>query len=131
MALRLAFDCYINIDMPIGFNELKKVEFIKDYQIIVINGDLMNEFDYVGQFKDNKIVLYLKEGHYDFVKSILEKIFLTKRIFVLLVSMIILYLKIILVMMSVKNANKESVDWKKKIKLFATSVVLIVFQMIV
>ena len=32
MALRLAFDYNLNIDMPIGFNELKKVEeFIKDY----------------------------------------------------------------------------------------------------
>ena len=70
-ALRLAFDCNLNFNMPIGFNELKKVEeFLKHYQIIVINGDIMNEFDYVGPFKDKKIVLYLKEGHYDFVKSI-------------------------------------------------------------
>ena len=80
MALKLAFDCNLNINMPIGFNELEKVEeFIKDYQIIVINGDSMNEFDYVSPFKDKKIVLYLKEGHYDFVKSI--PAFFNKRYF--------------------------------------------------
>ena len=44
MALKLASDCYLNINEPICFNEIKKVEdSIKYYQIIVINGDLMNE----------------------------------------------------------------------------------------
>ena len=52
-------------------NEIKKVEtFLKDYQIIVINGDITNEIDYAGPLKEKKLILYLKDGHYDLIKSI-------------------------------------------------------------
>ena len=52
-------------------NEIKKVEtFLKDYQLIVINGDITNEIDYAGPLKEKKLILYLKDGHYDLIKSI-------------------------------------------------------------
>ena len=70
----------------------------------------MNEFDYVGQFKDNKIVLYLKKGHYDFVESF--TCFNGYSVFENHPCNDVY-----------NDANKEIVDWKKKIKLFATSVV--------
>ena len=70
-AYELAMKLNFNFNKPLGINEIKKIEiFLKDYQIIVLNGDNANEFDYVGPEKEKKIILYLKDNHYDFIKSI-------------------------------------------------------------
>ena len=61
----------MNINNPIGFKEIKLIEtYLKDYQIIVLNGDNANEFDYIGPKKEKQIVLYLKDNHYDFIRSL-------------------------------------------------------------
>ena len=70
-AYEIAFKLNLNINEPLGFNQIREVEkYLHDYQIIILNGDNANEFDYVGPQKDKKIVLYLKDNHYDFVKSL-------------------------------------------------------------
>ena len=70
-AYELAFKLNININEPIGFDKIKQVElYLENYQIIILNGNNANEFDYVGPVKPKQIVLYLKDNHYDFVKSL-------------------------------------------------------------
>ena len=70
-AYEIAFKLNLNVNEPLGMNEIKKIEmFLENYQIIVLNGDNANEFDYVGPEKDKKIVLYLKDNHFDFIKSL-------------------------------------------------------------
>jgi hypothetical protein len=69
-AYELAMKLNINFNQPLGINVIKKIEiFLKDYHIIVLNGDNANEFDYDGPEKVKKIILYLKDNHYDFIKS--------------------------------------------------------------
>lgn len=70
-AYELAFKLNININHPLGYDEISRVEnYLKQYQILILNGDNANEFDYIGPVKEKKIVLYLKDNHYDFVKSL-------------------------------------------------------------
>ena len=70
-AYELAFELNMDINKPIGLEDIKTVEsFLKEYQIIIFNGDNVNEIEYVGPQKDKKIILYLKDGHYDFIKSL-------------------------------------------------------------
>jgi hypothetical protein len=70
-AYEIAFKLNLNVIEPLGMNEIKKIEmYLENYQIIVLNGDNANEFDYVGPEKDKKIVLYLKDNHFDFIKSL-------------------------------------------------------------
>ena len=67
----IAFKLNLNVNEPLGINEIIKIEmFLENYQIIVLNGDNANEFDDVGPEKDKKIVLYLKDNHFDFIKSL-------------------------------------------------------------
>ncbi len=90
-AYEIALKLNLNVNEPWGLNEIKKIEmFLENYQIIVLNGDNANEFDYVGPEKDKKIVLYLK----DFVSN---------------VCMFILFLKITLVTMFVKSVRTKHV----------------------
>ena len=70
-ALQLAFNLNLPIDQPLGLNEIKKIElYLKNYQLIVINGDNTNQIDYAGPYQEQKIILYLKDGHYDLIKSL-------------------------------------------------------------
>ena len=70
-ARELAFTLNLDIYKPINLDDIKQVElFLRDYQIIILNGDNANEIEYVGPQKEKKIILYLKDGHYDFIKSL-------------------------------------------------------------
>ena len=71
LAIKLAHDVGLPINEPLGIKDLMKVEsFLKEYQIIVINGDIMSEIDYARDFQEKKIVLFYQNNHFDVIKSI-------------------------------------------------------------
>ena len=71
LAIKHAHDVGLPINEPLGIKDLMKVEsFLKEYQIIVINGDIMSEIDYARDFQEKKIVLFYQNNHFDVIKSI-------------------------------------------------------------
>ena len=71
LSINLANELGFDINKSLGIEDLIKVEkFLKDYQLIIINGDLMSEFSYVGDYRDKKIILFYHNNHFDTVKSL-------------------------------------------------------------
>ena len=71
LAIKLASDVGLPINEPLGIQDIVKVEkFLKIYQIIVINGDIMCEIDYAGDHQEKKIFLFYQNNHFDVIKSI-------------------------------------------------------------
>ena len=65
LSINLANELGFDINKSLGIEDLIKVEkFLKDYQLIIINGDLMSEFSYVGDYRDKKIILFYHNNHF-------------------------------------------------------------------
>lgn len=70
LAFELANKLGFDIRKPLTIEDLIRVEkYLKNYQLIIINGDLMSEIVYAGEFKFKKIILFYHDNHYDPVKS--------------------------------------------------------------
>ena len=67
LANKLGFDTH----KPLTIEDLIRVEkYLKNYQLMIINGDLMSEIVYAGELKMKKIILFYHDNHYDTVKSL-------------------------------------------------------------
>ncbi len=70
-AIEIASKLGFNFDEKIGIKEIKIIEeYLKNYQLIVIDGDAINEIIYIGPQKEKKIMLYHHNQHFDTIKSL-------------------------------------------------------------
>ena len=70
-ALAIAERLNFNINVEMGVNEIHQIEeYLKDYQIIVFNNELMNEIMYKGCEKEKKIFLFYHDHHFDVIRSL-------------------------------------------------------------
>ena len=71
LAIQLASELGFDISKPLDIQDLIKVEkYLKDYQFIIIDGDIMSEIVYAGDYKEKKVILFYHDNHYDTIKSL-------------------------------------------------------------
>ena len=70
-SIKIANDLNLPLDQEIGLKEIEVIEaYLKDYQIIIFDGNCMHELMYAGKLKEKKIFLYFRNNHYDTITSL-------------------------------------------------------------